>query len=659
MPEHIKLDTRDVTKADKLANIKMEKGNEWTPSQLSSPAYMMCFPFSMRTDVANNIFMKQNREPLDKDRAYAQWMKLYNYIASQAFVQNLPAKHNFQDIIYVANIGMYFPHDDKQIMLLSNYTSQPRIGEEMVAKTLFDEMDYKTIKCPYCYDEETEILTDSGWKLFKDLNQKDKVMTMNPDTSELEYQKPIAYQKIPYSDKEYMYEIKNRSVHLTCTDDHSVYYKPKDAKSFKFGKPKDIPKEFKFKMTGIWKGRNIKYFELPKVDNIWDKRNYKFDMKLWMRFLGWYLSEGCCPKTKRKGDYPIIICQSRSVNPKNCEEIINIIKEMGFNYCQMKDTIVFNSKAIYQYLIKLGLSKEKYIPQNFKNLSPVLLKELISTMMKGDGHSRDRAYFTSSDKLANDFQEICIKCGWTAFIKHRQEIKRGKLFKGNIVYFRYKDWAYFKKYELTKVPNTNKYVYDVTVPKYHLLLVRKNGCAFISGNCWEGEAELKYLGGKNYVGGYGMRTDKKAFDWMEEKFDMNIVKVHMTSEEQYHLDCSIFPVTLDKTMVFVKNFNRDEIKAIEKYTEIIEVPEDIYDGDPTNCVRMYNIILATNQLSGMKRTDRLYMIELKKIQFLEKVCAENGMELVTFNMSEFEKAGAGLSCCIMNLNYRSYFIPLS
>ena len=31
----------------------------------------------------------------------------------------------------------------------------------------------------YCYDEETEILTDKGWKLFKDLDKTEKVATLN------------------------------------------------------------------------------------------------------------------------------------------------------------------------------------------------------------------------------------------------------------------------------------------------------------------------------------------------------------------------------------------------------------------------------------------------------------------------------------------------
>src|SRR3990167_3212186 len=58
---------------------------------------------------------------------------------------------------------------------------------------LFGTMD------KYCYDERTEILTDKGWKYFKDLDKTEQVATLNPDTNEIIYQKPLEYQKLLYT----------------------------------------------------------------------------------------------------------------------------------------------------------------------------------------------------------------------------------------------------------------------------------------------------------------------------------------------------------------------------------------------------------------------------------------------------------------------------
>src|SRR3990167_10714389 len=41
-----------------------------------------------------------------------------------------------------------------------------------------------------CYDKETEVLTDSGWKFFAEITGTEKICTLNPATKEIEYQLP-------------------------------------------------------------------------------------------------------------------------------------------------------------------------------------------------------------------------------------------------------------------------------------------------------------------------------------------------------------------------------------------------------------------------------------------------------------------------------------
>ena len=50
----------------------------------------------------------------------------------------------------------------------------------------------------------------------------------------------------------------------------------------------------------------------------------------------------------------------------------------------------------------------------------------------------------------------------------------------------------------------------------------------------------------------------------------------------------------------------------------------------------------------------MYDLEKHKIDTLEKICANEGMEPVLFNLSEYMKSGAMLSCCVMHLNYVDY-----
>ncbi|KAF5438145.1 protein of unknown function (DUF2341), partial [Candidatus Methanophagaceae archaeon] len=76
---------------------------------------------------------------------------------------------------------------------------------------------------PYeCYDEETELLTKEGWKLFKDLEPEEAVLTLNPETNAQEWQKPIKYLEYDYSDA--MFEITLADgTQLLVSPEHKVY----------------------------------------------------------------------------------------------------------------------------------------------------------------------------------------------------------------------------------------------------------------------------------------------------------------------------------------------------------------------------------------------------------------------------------------------------
>jgi len=172
----------------------------------------------------------------------------------------------------------------------------------------------------------------------------------------------------------------------------------------------------------------------------------------------------------------------------------------------------------------------------------------------------------------------------------------------------------------------------------------------ISPYKWEGEADLKYLYGNKYIGGYGIRSNIKTYEWMEENYNMDIIKVAMVDEYLYHLDCSIFPLNTDQTVICTELFDEEEIVEIEKHTEIIDISADDALGGLTNSVRYGNMVLCASNISELKKTHEYYDAEKHKLETLEKICSNAGMEPVVFNLSEFMKSGAMLSCMIMHLN---------
>lgn len=154
---------------------------------------------------------------------------------------------------------------------------------------------------------------------------------------------------------------------------------------------------------------------------------------------------------------------------------------------------------------------------------------------------------------------------------------------------------------------------------------------------WEGEADLKYLYDNIYIGGYGQRSDYDSFEWMERNFDMEIVKIRLDDPKAYHLDCSVFPLTRTDTLVATRLFDSYDIRKIEKVTSIIDIPaECVYDGW-TNSLKVGTSVY-TGTWAGYPTA-------------FEKILDTYGFSMKHFDLSEFEKSGAALSCLVMHLSY--------
>ncbi|HDZ60309.1 MAG TPA: hypothetical protein ENH46_01245, partial [Candidatus Pacearchaeota archaeon] len=74
----------------------------------------------------------------------------------------------------------------------------------------------------HCYDNETEILTNEGWKYFFELDKTEEVATLNQETMELEYQMPLEYQEFDYNNDMYKIILEDGS-DLLVSEDHKVY----------------------------------------------------------------------------------------------------------------------------------------------------------------------------------------------------------------------------------------------------------------------------------------------------------------------------------------------------------------------------------------------------------------------------------------------------
>ena len=181
---------------------------------------------------------------------------------------------------------------------------------------------------------------------------------------------------------------------------------------------------------------------------------------------------------------------------------------------------------------------------------------------------------------------------------------------------------------------------------------------FVPPTRFEGEAELKHLHDNVYVGGYGIRSEKETYEWMERKFGMTIIKLQLDDPYLYHLDCAVFPLTAENTIVGTELFEKDELAELEKHTNVISVSaDDCYSGI-CNSVRISNTVLNSTHIHELKAGTEDYQFELQKNRRLEDIATELAFEISYVNLSEYHKSGALLSCMVMHLNRYSYSVNL-
>lgn len=368
-----------------------------------------------------------------------------------------------------------------------------------------------------CYDEETEVLINNGWKKFFEVKQNDKICTLNPKTNEVEFQNPIGIFAYDYKGK--MYRLQTKRVNLLVTPNHKLfisscnfrkppYFYLKKAEDF-FNKSKRLKKD------GLWKGRNPKYFVLPSVKMKWGCQYYsegsrtkpakRILAKSWLKFFGFWLAEGWTNEDKKGHAYNVCLA-----NRDNAllSEMKKILKSSGYNVYwdrKINNVIRVRDYQLFHYLRRFGKSSNKFIPPEIRCLSKELLEIFFEYYIKGDGHRYGRtgkglSVTTSSVRLRDDLQEIALKIGMSAYYKlHRKKgtpfsspgQKYKKTYKQSedswVIYFIRRNIhtvlpSTIKKYKYTESwVDFNGKVYSLAVPN-QVIYVRRNGIPVWCGN---------------------------------------------------------------------------------------------------------------------------------------------------------------------------------
>jgi D-alanyl-D-alanine carboxypeptidase len=291
-----------------------------------------------------------------------------------------------------------------------------------------------------CFSDDTEILTDQGFKRFNDLDKTEKVAAYKNGVVKYEY--PKAYISNDYSGE--MIHVKTRSVDLLVTPNHKMIVKKKNYggwdEEWSEIEAKDL-KYFHKIPTGVevWKTEKIETPKTFKFTNrakksyqdisLLEKQEYPFsnmmEPETWWEFMGWFLSEGATAgsdtneQKKHNGRFLVSIYQS--INSDVRYKLKNCIEKTGFEYWENDLGFYIHSKELWSLLHPLGNAYNKKIERYLLEADRYLLEKLYIALIDGDGsyYNTHETYYTASKKLADSFAELCLRLGYSCTIRNR------------------------------------------------------------------------------------------------------------------------------------------------------------------------------------------------------------------------------------------------
>jgi DNA-directed RNA polymerase II subunit RPB2 len=356
-----------------------------------------------------------------------------------------------------------------------------------------------------CYDDSHEVLTTEGWINIKDITMKHKVACLK-DENTLIYEEPTEIQSYDYEGK--MYLVESNQVSLCVTPNHRMWVGNRNGK-YKIEEASEIFGKRKYYMKNVEKFNNpsIEFFILPAVGDI---PEMKLEMNSWLLFFGIWMAEGCV--VHKSNDLRIAAHKQRV---KDTIDKCNLVLKFDIRKYKVKDCDVENDWRIYtkqvvSYFKPLSVNApNKYLPEWVWDLSRDQCILLIEGMMLGDGHTMANGtcrYDTSSTRLADDFQRLCLHAGWSCnkVVKydagHVATIVKGDR-KGETITSKYDAWRLtIVKSQNNPLVNKNitdgkqldswiekkDKVYCCSVPT-GIIYIRRNGCVVWCGQSRHGQ----------------------------------------------------------------------------------------------------------------------------------------------------------------------------
>lgn len=239
-----------------------------------------------------------------------------------------------------------------------------------------------------CYDSETEVLTDEGWKFWPDVSGYEQFLTLNINTNEIEYQSPQRLIRKPYRGP--MVQVKMTGIDALVTPDHNMLAAARTHRGWEY----DLTpaREFLDRSHRIRLGGGEWYGDIHCPDSA--------------ALLGFIAADGYVSGSTiefhLRKERKIEFLYSLGFEISNTRQ--DIYRVLG-----LSEDVRMWAKATYAETGDRCLPKELLMRGDQETL-----QALLDGYLMGDGHVSALGKITASSVsvvLVDDLQELAVKCG--------------------------------------------------------------------------------------------------------------------------------------------------------------------------------------------------------------------------------------------------------
>lgn len=313
-----------------------------------------------------------------------------------------------------------------------------------------------------CLSEDTEVLTNSGWKFYTDLTTSDKILSFVDGKCKWDFINEVYVKEVD----EDLVHISNNHIDMLVTKGHRVLHKHRAYHKKGFG-------AYEYKPADELKGR----VSIPISASYTQTRSTLSDDEI--QLLGWVLTDGSCKDGKG------IVYQSKPFEP-----ITRLLERMNIDYRiftrQRTTTHICGTKLKGRPLPDNTISfnctlPDKYpFPDECFKFDDSQFEVFLKSLIEGDGscyaHTNSAWILYGVKDFLDNIQILCSMHNYRSNItRDTRGHYRLNISKAVDTQF---EVSTVKKY----VPFSGK-VWCLSVPETNFL-VRRNGKPFFTGNCW-------------------------------------------------------------------------------------------------------------------------------------------------------------------------------